>query len=47
MNAHSYISEHAFMSLMFVAGGCLVVFWVVRRFITAETDGYRRLERLD
>jgi len=47
INAQSYVSEHALMSLMFVAGGCLVVFWVFRRFITAETDGYRRLERLD
>lgn len=32
------------MSLIFVAGGCVVVFWVVKRFITTDTYEHRRLD---
>ncbi|KAF8719074.1 hypothetical protein AX14_011491 [Amanita brunnescens Koide BX004] len=44
LNTHHYVSEHALMSLIFVAGGCVVVFWVVKRFITTETYEHRRLD---
>lgn len=32
------------MSLMFVAGGCAVVFWIARRMISVETNEDRRLD---